>query len=311
MMARTPQRFRVSGMAEASSRRLRAAMSRLPLPGPVGRRRFVLVTAGVFLALAAWEFAYLWNYIDQQHAIGLDFLFYKSVGDRWLETGQMYLAHQLSGPYVVRTEVDVLYPPLALFLFVPFHWLPFWLWWMVPIGVVAYVVWRLQPAPWSWPLLAFLMFFPKTVSETIYGNSDMWVTAFVAAGLLWAWPSVFVLMKPSLLPLAFIGVGRRRWWIVAVVFGLANLPLLGLWLDYPSVMRNSSAAWYYSLGDLPMVLIPVVAWLGRRSALPAVVSARPTGGSRSSSHTQAAVSASMPSEPTIPSAPPTGIDASS
>lgn len=300
----------MTGPSALASRWLRTAWSRLPLPGPVGRRRFVFVTTGVFLALAVYEFVELWAFIDEQHAIGLDFPFYRAVGERWLDTGQMYLAHQLSGPYVVRTEVDVLYPPLALFLFVPFHWLPFWLWWVIPIGIVGYAVWRLRPARWSWPILAFLVFFPKTISETIYGNSDMWVTAFVAAGLLWAWPSVLVLMKPSLLPLAFIGVRRRRWWIAAVVFALANLPLLGLWLDYPTVMRHSSVAWYYSLGDLPMVLIPVAAWLGRRTGSPGILPAAPTGGARSSSHRQAAVSDSMPREPAIPSAPPNGTDAS-
>ena len=179
-------------------------------PGPTGSRRVILVVTGVLLVLAAYEFVGLWAYIDQQHAIGLDFAFYRSVGEHWLTTGQLYLPHQLSGPYVVRTEVDVLYPPLALFLFVPFHWLPYPLWWAIPVCVVGFEVWRFRPAPWAWPLLAFLVFFPKTISETIYGNSDIWVTAMVAGGLLWAWPSVFVLMKPSLLPLALIGVRHRR-----------------------------------------------------------------------------------------------------
>ncbi|MGO9179222.1 MAG: glycosyltransferase family 87 protein [Candidatus Limnocylindrales bacterium] len=288
--------------------RLRGVGARLPLPGPVARRRIIFVTSGVLLALAAWEFVWLWGDIDEQHAIGLDFAFYKSVGDHWLATGQFYLPHQLSGPYVVRTEVDVLYPPLALFLFVPFHWLPFWLWWVIPIGIVGYAVWRLRPARWSWPVLAFLLCFPKTPSETIYGNSDMWVTALVAAGLLWSWPSVLVFIKPSLLPLAFIGVRRRSWWIAAVLLGVASLPLLGLWLDYPIAMRNSSAAWYYSLGNLPMVLIPVAAWLGRRPS--SRESATVPAGTRSSSHRQAAVTASMPNDPAMPTAPPTGIDAS-
>ena len=293
--------------------RLRRVGPRLPLPGPVAQRRIIFITSGVFLALAAWEFVWLWVDIDKQHANGLDFAFYKSVGDHWLSTGQFYLPHQLSGPYVVRTEVDVLYPPLALFLFIPFHWLPFWLWWVIPIGIVGYTVWRLRPARWSWPVLAFLVFFPKTLSETIYGNSDMWVTALVAGGLLWSWPSVLVFIKPSLLPLAFIGVRHRSWWIAAVLLGVASLPLLGLWLDYPTAMRNSSAAWYYSLGNLPMELIPLAAWLGRRTASRGSAPApeAPAVGTRSSSHTQAAVTANMPSDPAMPTTPPTGIDASS
>jgi Glycosyltransferase family 87 len=231
-------------------------------------RLVILLITGVFLTLAAYEAVQLWVYIDAQHAIGLDFAFYKSVGDRWLETGQLYLPHQLSGPYVVQTEVDVLYPPLALFLFVPFHWLPFWLWWVIPIAVVGYAVMRFRPAAWTWPLLAFLIFFPKTPSETIYGNSDMWIAACVAAGLLYAWPSVLILIKPSLLPLAFLGVRSRTWWAAVGLLGVANLALLSLWQEYPTVMRNSSAAWYYSLGNLPMELIPIVAWVGRRAGSP-------------------------------------------
>ena len=53
----------------------------------------------------------------------------------WVDTGEFYLPHQLAGPYQVQTLVDVLYPPIALYLFVPFLVLPAVLWWAIPMSV--------------------------------------------------------------------------------------------------------------------------------------------------------------------------------
>jgi len=39
------------------------------------------------------------------------------------------------------------------------------------------------------------------------------------------------------------------------------LPLLSLWLLYPTVMRNSSAQFTYSLSNLPFFCLSIVAWL--------------------------------------------------
>jgi len=150
---------------------------------PRATRVTILTATGALLVIAAWEFAFLWPYIGAQQAIGTDHAFYVSIARRWPDTGQLYLPHQLAGPYVVQTDIDNLYPPIALVLFVPFIWLPYPLWWIVPGVVVAGAVWRLRPARWTWPLAA---------------------------------------------------------------------------------MRHSSAAWYYSLGNLPALLGPVWAWLGRR-----------------------------------------------
>ena len=48
--------------------------------------------------------------------------------------------HQLAGPYDVTLMTDVLYPPSALLLFVPFSILPIVLWWVVPIAITGYSV---------------------------------------------------------------------------------------------------------------------------------------------------------------------------
>jgi len=224
----------------------------------------ILTATGALLVIAAWELAFLWPYVGAQQAIGTDHTFYVSIARRWLETGQYYLPHQLTGPYVVQTDVDNLYPPISLLLFVPFVWLPYPLWWIVPGLIVAGAIRRLRPARWTWPLLAFAVAWPSGISSVIYGNSNIWIVAFVAAGLVSGWPAVMALIKPSLGFFALIGIRSRTWWIAAAVLLAISLPLLPLWFDYLAAMRNSSAAWYYSLGNLPALMGPIWAWLGRR-----------------------------------------------
>lgn len=234
----------------------------LPSSRPV--RIAILTVTGFFLVGFVLEFVWLWGYIGSQAAIGTDHGFYKMVGERWLDTGQFYLPHQLAGPYTVQTDVDVMYPPLAIPFFALWHWLPFPLWWIVPLGAVALVVWRLQPAPWTWPLLAFLLAWPRGVSNIIYGNSDLWVMAAIAGGLAAGWPAALVFLKPSVFPLAIVGANRRSFWIAVVVMAIASLFFLDLWRQYATVIHNSDAHWYWSLGDLPALCLPLVAWLGRR-----------------------------------------------
>lgn len=224
----------------------------------------ILTTTGVLLVVAAWEFAFLWSYIGAQAAIGTDHGFYVGVAQRWLDTGELYLPHQLAGPYVVRADVDVLYPPIALLLFVPFVWLPYPLWWIVPGVVVGAVIWRLRPAPWTWPLLAFLVAWPRFISRLIYGNTDMWLLAAIAAGMIVGWTAVLVVIKPSLGVFALIGVRRRAWWIAAGILVAVSLLMLDLNREYVTALRNSDADITYSLLDVPPMLLPVVAWMGRR-----------------------------------------------
>lgn len=40
--------------------------------------------------------------------LGIDYMFYRDVGARWLTDGSFYLAHQLAGPYDIALMVDVL-----------------------------------------------------------------------------------------------------------------------------------------------------------------------------------------------------------
>lgn len=235
-------------------------------------RPFWVGLAGLILLAAALEAFVLFGIINDQRAVGGDLGYYQTVAQRWVDSGVYYTDTQLAGPYQVQTQVDNLYPPHALYLFVPFLVLPAILWWIVPLALVAYVVWWCRPAARSLPLLALLLLFPKTPNLIIYGNSDMWVAAAIAAGVRWGWPAVLVTFKPSVAIFGAIGIRTRSWWIAAGALGLVSLPFLALWLDYPKVMINSSAGVWYSLGDLPYLLLPIAAWLvsTRRGSTPAV-----------------------------------------
>jgi hypothetical protein len=218
-----------------------------------------LTIALTFIAIV--EFVFLWQNIDGQDAIGLDYRWFVGVAQHWLDTGEYYVPRQLVGPYHVETLVDVLYPPNALLLFVPFTVLPAFLWWAIPLGVFAFSIVYLRPARWAWPLIALCIAWPWTISQVIYGNTNMWIAGFVAGGALVAWPAVLVLLKPSLLPFALLGIGRRSWWIALAVFVVASLPFGALWLDYFNAMRNSDVSAIRSLFTVPNLLPPVIALL--------------------------------------------------
>jgi hypothetical protein len=224
-----------------------------------------LVTAAsiALVVVIAAEFVFLWNDIEEQQALGLDFRWFVGIAERWLDTGQLFAVRQLTGPYEVQTLVDFLYPPTALYLFLPFVWLPAFLWWLIPLGVFTWSIALLRPARWTWPLILACIAWPTTITAILYGNTNMWVAAAVAAGVVWAWPSVLVLLKPSLLPFAFVGVNHRSWWVALGVLVLVSIPLGGLWPDYVTAMRNSDLGPFHALRTIPFFLAPLAAWLGR------------------------------------------------
>jgi hypothetical protein len=222
----------------------------------------------IVLLVAAWEAAQLWVIIDEQQAIGVDPVFYQDMGRRWLETGTFYTDRQLSGPYETTTLIDNLYPPIALYLFVPFVFLPLIMWWLIPLAMVGFVIWYLRPVAWSWPILALVIALPKTISAAIYGNSDLWVAAAVAGGVVLGWPAILAVFKPSLVYFAVIGINRISWWFMAAILVVLSLPLLPLWLQWPTVIANSTSGALYSIGNLPFMCLPILAWLFSRDRSP-------------------------------------------
>lgn len=221
---------------------------------------WVGIAVMMLIALAA-ETVVLYGIIDDQDSIGSDLRFFQSVAQRWLDTGVYYTDGQLSGPYVIGSNVDNIYPPTALYLFVPFLFLPAILWWVIPIALISYTVWWCRPVAWALPILALLVLYPKTPAVFLYGNSDIWAVAFAAAGVRWRWPAVLVAFKPSVGFLGLIGIRNRGWWIAAAIVAVASLPFSGLWMNYPQVILNSDTNIGRSISDMPLFLLPIVAWL--------------------------------------------------
>lgn len=226
-------------------------------------RRLILVVTGVLLVLAAASAVQIMRFVlANDGGLGVDFHQYEDHVDRWLRTGQLYLPHQLAGPTEIELG-DPLYPPPIVLLLLPYRVVPDVVWWIVPLTVLGWTLVRLRPAPWTWPILALIALWPRTVALIAYGNPGMWIDAFIALALWAPWAGPLVLLKPSLAPLALIGVRRRVWWLGLAALLAISVPFAGLWVDYLAVVRNSSTPLTYSLFDLPLALAPVIAFVGR------------------------------------------------
>jgi hypothetical protein len=202
-----------------------------------------------------------------EQPFGVDFVLYRDAAARWLAGGPYFQPYQLAGPYPIVAG-DVLYPPVALWLFVPFAVLPLILatvlWWAVPIGVTAWSVRRLRPTPAWWPMIAFCIAWPTTLLKLWTGNPVIWSVTALSFGVIYWWPSVFVLLKPSLFPFALFGANRRSWWIALTVFVAMCLPFGSMWSEWVTSLANSTGGGIlYSTLEIPMLLLPLAAWLGR------------------------------------------------
>jgi hypothetical protein len=203
---------------------------------------------------------------DPAFVPGFDFRIYHEAAARWLAGGGFYYPHQLAGPYVVG-PVEVMYPPVALLLFVPFTILPAALWYAIPLGIIAWRVVALRPSRWGWVAVAALACWPYSVEIAFNGNPTIWIAALLALSTRWPWVSVFVLIKPSLFPFALAGIRTRAWWVALGAFALACALFLPMWLDWVKVVwyaRGPFSGPFYSVKDLTWMLIPAVAWLSRR-----------------------------------------------
>lgn len=246
-----------------------AAIARRPALERTALIRFACAaSAAATLVLALTELAYGWfGPANWRAAYGNDLAYYANLARNLFSGGQWFPDNQLHGPWTITFVVsDVLYPPAAAWVFAPFIWLPVWTLWLATIAVLAWVIRDWRPAPWTWPLMALCLLWPMTFLKVIAGTSTLFVVIAVALGLRFKWPSAFILLKPSLFPLALIGIRSRGWWIALGVIVVASLPFLRETLLYPQVIldsRNPNGA-LYSLVDLPIVAFPIIAWAGRK-----------------------------------------------
>jgi hypothetical protein len=187
--------------------------------------------------------------------IGWDAGHYFDAARRFVETGTPYLASEVAWPFVYG-DLTFLHPPVSLYLFVPFAYLPFVLWWVVPIAGIA---WLLRDAK-AKPLIIAVLCWPTLPIAAANGNTDWWVLMFAIAGVRYGWPALAVIVKASLAPLMLSGVRHRSWWYGLPVLAVACLPFGALWADWVAVVQNSPGDLTYSLSAaVPLTIIPLVA----------------------------------------------------
>lgn len=230
-------------------------------------RPFALGLTAVLLTFAALEASIVFGSMARPDVtLGMDFGIYMDRTRSWLAGDGFYLARQLAGPYLVNEgAAPALYPPMLLYVLVPFTVLPAVLWWAVPLGLVGVSLWRLRPSAWTWPILAIVLCYPRTWIVLVYGNPSLWAFAALAAGLAWKWPLVFVVVKLTLAPFALLGVRRRAFWAGVALFVILALPFGQMWLDYLAAVMNARNGFGldYLIGELPIAAALGVAWLGR------------------------------------------------
>ena len=172
--------------------------------------------------------------------------------------------YQLAGPYEVRAG-DVLYPPVALLLFVPFVVLPAVLWWVIPLSLTGWSMWRLRPSP---P--------PGLLSRSVFGirtlgsNCSPGIRHLVCRGAR-ARDDLRVagrLRSLEAKPGSACPVRLADPFLVARPGGPCEgrLLFLPMWPDFIRVVLNAQhpSGALYSLGEVPMMLIPLAAWIARR-----------------------------------------------
>jgi hypothetical protein len=223
-----------------------------------------LALTALFLALLVRDHVPLLPNLDPAK-IAVDYHLYVDATQRWLSGGAYYLPEQLLGPYEATPGV-ILYPPTFIPVMVPFVYLPWILYWALPIAAVGYAAWHHRPRVVAWPGIAMCLWFPGTTVSVVAGNPVILMVGALALGTVWHWPSVLVLLKPTLAPFALFGAWRRSWWIALGVLVAISLPFAAMWADYVTVLVNARhpLGLLYNLGQVPTMLLPIVVWAGRR-----------------------------------------------
>ncbi len=227
---------------------------------------------GLLVPLLALLMAELWAMSHNPTILamaGADYRLYMDAASRWLGGGSLYPSSQLAGAYtdVIR---PVLYPPPAMVLFVPFTVLAPTVWYGVPVAItIAIVAWH-RPSKWGWLLMgATFASFPMLFLPYVAGTPTIWIVAFFAIGTRWPWAAALVLLKPSLFPFGLLGIRDHRWWVIAGLLGLVSLvlwPLTADWVRSVTDMTGERAGPFYSLENVPIMVVPLFAWLFGRHA---------------------------------------------
>jgi hypothetical protein len=243
---------------------------RAPFRTPRARTVAVAIAIGLLtLTVTGWTVALISAQGWFAKSFAIDYGIYMGALDRFASGGPWYQARQLTGPYPIELG-DVLYPPVLMYLLVPFRIVGPWLWTIIPAALLGLVVWRHRPSPWAWVAIAACIAWPYSPAKFVFGNPVIWATAAVALGTIWWWPAALAVLKPTIIPFALIGIRDRRWWLVILVLLVASLPFLAATLIYPQVLLDAQpnpvdgrGGPFYSITEFPLLAIPIFAWLGR------------------------------------------------
>jgi hypothetical protein len=223
----------------------------------------VLLSVGLSLVIAeiyiGWENGWF--------AATPDYDNYMSIARRWLADGSYFLSTQTGGPHQWAWG-DVLYPPVALWLFVPFSFLPMVAWFAIPFAVIVTGLWKLRPALWAVAIMSFLVCEPNALDEVVSGNTVIWFVAIEFAALSWGTPASLGLFKPSLFPFVLVGIHTRQWWMCVGLLALLSLPFMSLSLTWVQVVMDERgrSGLFYNIEEFAYALIPYIAWLGSTRA---------------------------------------------
>jgi hypothetical protein len=194
--------------------------------------------------------------------LGIDRNTYREAGLRVLHGGAWFYPEQVAGlPYDVHGG-HVMYPRVAILWLVPAALLPDLLWWAIPLVVIAAAVIHHRPSPWRWVAIGLCLAVPATSQVLIVGNPGLWIAAAIAVGTVWRPAFALVFLKPSLFPFAILGVRSRGWWLLSAVGFAVSLLMLPLTLQWLGVILNARGEFsgpLYSLRDVPLALIPILA----------------------------------------------------
>jgi len=199
--------------------------------------------------------------------VAIDYRTYIPAAQSWLDGDGFYRSWQLAGPYQLVNPA-VMYPPTALVLFVPAVFLPPLGWWLVPAALTVIGLWGARPPTWRWPFIAICLLYPNTLWLVLSGNPDIWAVAFLALATRWPASSAWIVLKPTLAPLAVLGMRTRRWWLFVAALTIVSAALVLMWRDYVVVLMNARgdrATFLWVVYETPLLAIPLlVGWNGPR-----------------------------------------------
>lgn len=221
---------------------------------------------GLTVTLLAWAvvvFAFVFDGVASRDEVGYDPRLFAQFGARFVATGEAYYPIQLGEPYRAEGTVNI-YPPLALYLFVPFAYLPLALWWAIPLGVLGWHLWSCRPRFWTWPVMALILGLVPTASALVYGSSTLWSVAMICIGLRYPAAMALLAFKPVDAAVAVLVVRRRAFWVGLALVAVAALPFGRLWIEWWSAITNIEGGTpLRNITGLPLLLLPLVVWVGR------------------------------------------------